>query len=319
MSRSRVFVTRRIAEPALNRLAASVELDVWDGAIPPPPEVVRERVRGCDGLLCLLTERIDGPVLEAGKSLKVVSNMAVGVDNVDVAACTARRIPVGHTPGVLTEATADFAFALLLGAARRLVEGDAFARSGNWKTWDPGLLLGKEVHGATLGLAGFGAIGQAVARRALAFGMRVLACSRSPRASPGVEWVDKQTLLAEADFLSLHLPLTAQTRHWLGAAELARMKSTAVLINTARGGVVDQRALVEALRAGRPGFAALDVTDPEPPAANEPLLGLTNVLLAPHLGSATVETRTRMAMLAVDNLLAVLEGRRPPHVVNPEV
>ena len=315
----RVFVTRRIAESALNRLAASVEVDVWDGALPPAVEVIRARVRGCDGLLCLLTERIDAAVLEAAPSLKVVSNMAVGVDNVDVAACTARRIPVGHTPGVLTEATADFAFALLLGAARRLLEGDAFARSGNWKTWEPGLLLGKEVHGATLGIAGFGSIGQAVARRASAFGMRVLACTRSPRVSPGVAMVDKATLIAESDFLSIHLPLTAQTRHWLGAAELARMKSGAVLINTARGGVVDQRALVDALSRGRPAFAALDVTDPEPPAANEPLLGLTNVLLAPHLGSATVATRTEMAMLAVDNLLAVLEGRRPPHVVNPEV
>ncbi len=315
----RVFVTRRIADSALKRLAASVEVDLWDGELPPPADVVRARVRGCEGMLCLLTERVDASVLEAAAGLRVVSNMAVGVDNIDVAACTARRIPVGHTPGVLTEATADFAFALLLGAARRLLEGDAFARSGEWKTWSPGLLLGKEVHGATLGIAGFGSIGQAVARRALAFGMRVLACTRTPRVVAGVEPVDKATLLARSDFLSLHLPLTAQTRHWLGAAEFAQMKSGAVLINTARGGVVDQRALVEGLRAGRPAFAALDVTDPEPPLADEPLLGLKNVLLAPHLGSGTVETRTKMAMLAVDNLLAVLEGRRPLHVVNPEV
>ncbi len=319
MTRPRVFVTRRIAEEALKRLAASLEVDVWEGALPPPPDVVRERVAGCDGVLSLLTERIDAAVLAAAPNLKVVSNMAVGVDNVDVAACTARRIPVGHTPGVLTEATADFAFALLLGAARRLLEGDGYARSGRWKTWEPALLLGKEVHGATLGIAGFGAIGQAVARRALAFGMRVLACSRSPRAMPGVEAVDKATLISESDFLSLHLPLTAQTRHWLGESEFARMKAGAVLINTARGGVVDQRALVDALNAGRPAFAALDVTDPEPPGADEPLLRLANVLLAPHLGSGTVQTRTRMALLAADNLLAVLEGRRPAHVVNPEV
>ena len=315
----RVFVTRRIAEAALTRLAASVEVDLWGGALPPSSEIVRQRVRGCDGLLCLLTERIDASVLEAAPSLKVVSNMAVGVDNVDVAACTARRIPVGHTPGVLTEATADFAFALLLAAARRLLEGDAYARSGNWKTWEPGLLLGKEVHGAALGIAGFGSIGQAVARRALAFGMRVLGCTRSPFVSPGVTRVEKAQLLAESDFLSIHLPLSAQTRHWLGATEFSQMKTGSVLINTARGGVVDQAALIEALEAGLPAFAALDVTDPEPPASNEPLLKLTNVLLAPHLGSATVETRTRMAMLAVDNLLAVLEGRRPAHVVNPEV
>jgi glyoxylate reductase len=319
VSRSRVFVTRRIAETALKLLGNAAEVDLWDVALPPSPEVLRQRVRGCEGLLCLLTERVDAAVLDAAPSLKVVSNMAVGVDNVDVAACTARKIPVGHTPGVLTDTTADFAFALLLGAARRLIEGDAFARSGEWKTWEPGLLLGKQVHGATLGVAGLGAIGQAVARRALGFGMRVLACTRTPRELPGITCVDKATLLAQSDFLSLHLPLSTQTRHWLGAAELAQMKNGAVLINTARGGVVDQAALVAALRAGRPAFAALDVTDPEPPSASEPLLGLKNVLLAPHLGSATVETRTKMAMLAVENLLAVLEGRRPAHVVNPEV
>lgn len=314
----RVFVTRRIAEPALVRLAASVEVDLWDGAMPPPPDALRERVRGCDGVLTLLTERIDQSVLDAAPKLRVVSNMAVGVDNIDVAACTARRIPVGHTPGVLTEATADFAFALLLGAARQLAEGSAFARSGAWKTW-PVPLLGKEVHGATLGIAGFGAIGQAVARRALAFGMTVLACTRTPRPMAGVEAVDKHALLARSDFLTLHLPLTPETRHWLGAAELNQLRDGAVLINTARGGVVDQRALVEGLKAGRPSCAALDVTDPEPPALDDPLLGLPNVLLAPHLGSATVETRTKMALLAADNLLAVLEGRRPPHVVNPGV
>lgn len=319
MSRSRVFVTRRIADAALQRLAKSVEVDLWQGALPPPAQTVRERARGCAGLLTLLTERVDGPLLDAAPTLRVVSNMAVGVDNVDVAACTARRIPVGHTPGVLTEATADFAFALLLGAARRLIDGDAFARSGRWKTWEPGLLLGKEVNGATLGIAGFGAIGQAVARRALGFRMRVLVATRSAVSASGVAAVDKATLLRESDFVSIHLPLTAQTRHWLGPAELAQMKEGSVLVNTARGGIVDQPALVEALQAGRPAFAALDVTDPEPPSADEPLLKLSNVLLAPHLGSGTVEARTRMALLAADNLLAVLEGKRPPHVVNPEV
>lgn len=317
--RVRVFVTRQIAESALNRLAKSVEVDLWDGAMPPPVEVLRARVKGCDGLLSMLTERIDAAVLDAAPMLKVVSSMAVGVDNIDVAACTARKIPVGHTPGVLTEATADFAFTLLLAAARRIVEADAYVRSGEWKTWVPSLFMGPEVHGATMGIAGFGGIGQAVARRALGFGMRVLVCTRTLRPMAGVEAVDKATLLAESDFLSLHLPLSAQTKHWIGADDLGRMKTTAVLINTARGGVVDQRALVKALEAGRPAFAALDVTDPEPPDANEPLLKSNRVLLAPHLGSATVETRTRMANLAVDNLLAVLEGRRPAHVVNPEV
>lgn len=313
----RVFVTRRIAESALTLLAEKHTVDVWEGAGPPPPSAVRERVKGCDGLLSLLTERIDAPLLDLAPTLKVVSNMAVGVDNIDVAACTVRRIPVGHTPGVLTEATADFAFALLLGAARRLVEADAYVRSGRWRTWDPNLLLGRELTGATLGIAGYGGIGQALARRARAFGMKILAFTRNPK--PGVELADKGRLLAESDFLSIHLPLTADTKHWLKADDFARMKPTSVLINTARGGVVDQAALVAALTNGRPAFAALDVTDPEPPDAHEPLLKLQNVLLAPHLGSATVETRARMAMLAAENLIAVLDGRRPKHVVNPEV
>lgn len=319
MNRPRVFVTRKIAPVALERLSSQAEVDVWEGALPPPREEVLRRVRGCDGLLSLLTERVDAALLEAAPTLRVVSNMAVGVDNIDVAACTARRIPVGHTPGVLTEATADFAFALLLAAARHIPQGDAYARSGAWTTWNPQLFLGKELHGAVLGIAGFGAIGRAVARRALGFGMRVLATSRSGAAMNGVLGVDKGTLLAESDFLSLHLPLTAQTRHWLGAGELARMREGSMLINTSRGAVVDQPALVEALKAGRPVFAALDVTDPEPPAADEPLLKLPNVLLAPHLGSATVQTRTQMALLAVDNLLAVLGGKPPRHLVNPEV
>jgi glyoxylate reductase len=319
VTRARVFVTRRIADVALQRLGASVEVDLWEQPSAPPPEAVRERARGCAGLLTLLTEKVDGALLDAAPTLKVVSNMAVGVDNIDVAACTARKIPVGHTPGVLTEATAEFAFALLLAAARRVVEAEAFVRSGQWKSWDPGLLLGKEVSGATLGVAGLGGIGQAVARRGLAFGMRVLAFNRSKVSVPGVTQVDPATLLRESDFLSVHLALTPQTRHWLGAAQLAQMKEGSVLINTARGPVVDQQALAAALKTGRPAFAALDVLELEPPAADEPLLKAPNVLLTPHLGSATRETRTRMALLAVDNLLAVLEHRRPPHVVNPEV
>jgi glyoxylate reductase len=319
VTRPRVFVTRRIAEVALQRLAAAAEVDVWEQPSAPPPERVRERVSSCAGLLCLLTERVDAQLLDAAPGLKVVSNMAVGVDNVDVAACTARKIPVGHTPGVLTEATAELTFALLLAAARRVVEGEAFVRAGKWKAWDPSLLLGKQLHGATLGIAGYGGIGRAVAARARSFGMRVLAFNRSRFGDEGVQQVDRETLLRESDFLSVHLALTPQTRHWLGAAELALMKDDAVLINTARGGVIDQAALVAALKAGRPAFAALDVLETEPPVADEPILRAPNVVLLPHLGSATKETRTRMALLAADNVVAVLEGRRPPRVVNPEV
>jgi glyoxylate reductase len=230
---------------------------------------------------------------------------------------------VGNTPGVLTETTADFAFAMLMGLARRVAEADAYVRAGRWRTWSPTLLLGADVHGATLGLAGLGQIGAAVARRARGFGMRVLYVNRHPRpeleAELGLRQVDKATLLAESDFLSLHVPLTAETRHWLGRAELAAMKRGAMLINTARGPVVDQAALAEALAQGHLGGAALDVTDPEPLPLDSPLLKLPNVLLAPHIASASHATRGRMASMAVDNVLAALEGRRPPHCVNPEL
>ncbi|MBI3183773.1 MAG: D-glycerate dehydrogenase [Myxococcales bacterium] len=322
MSPPRVFVTRKLPGDALERLRARTRMEVWEGELPPPREALLSRSREAEGLLTLLTDRVDAALLEAAPSLRALSNMAAGVDNIDLSACTARGIPVGHTPFVLTETTADFAFALLLAAARRIVEADAFARSGRWRTWQPALLLGRDVHGATLGIAGMGAIGRAVARRAAGFGMRLLYSSRSPHpeeeAALGAMAVDKRTLLRESDFLSLHLPLTAETRHYLGAAEMAQMKPTAVLINTSRGAVVDQPALVEALRRGRPAFAALDVTDPEPPSADEPLLRLPNLLLAPHLGSASYATRARMASLAVDNLLAALEGRPLPHCANPQ-
>jgi glyoxylate reductase len=276
-----------------------------------------------DGLITLLTDKVDAPLLAAAPSLRAVSNVAVGYDNIDVQACSARRIPVGNTPGVLTETTADFAFAMLMGLARRVAEADAYVRAGRWRTWSPTLLLGADIHGATLGLVGLGQIGAAVARRARGFGMRVLYVNRHPRpeleTALGLRRVDKATLLAESDFLSLHVPLTPETRHWLGRAELAAMKPGAMLINTARGPVVDQAALAEALAEGRLGGAALDVTDPEPLPMDSPLLKLPNVLIAPHIASASHATRGLMASMAVDNLLAALEGRRPPHCVNPEL
>ncbi len=321
--RPRVFVTRELPGEALSRLGAQVDLRVWDGELPPSRDMLLTEAAHAEGLVTLLTDRVDAGLLAVAPALRAVSNVAVGYDNIDVPACTARRIPVGNTPGVLTETTADFAFALLLGLARRVAEADAFVRKGQWRTWSPTLLLGSDVHGATLGIVGPGAIGAAVARRARGFGMRVLYVSREPKpaleAELGMTRVDKATLLAESDVVSLHVPLSAATRHWLGRAELAAMKPGALLVNTARGGVVDQEALIEALREGRLGGAALDVMEPEPLPADSPLVALPNVLLAPHIASASHATRGLMASMAVDNLLAALEGRRPPHCVNPEL
>ncbi|MCP3140431.1 2-hydroxyacid dehydrogenase [Pyxidicoccus xibeiensis] len=321
--RPRVFVTRQLPGEALGRLGRHVDLRVWGEELPPSRDALLTEAAAAEGLVTLLTDRVDAGLLACSPDLRAVSNVAVGYDNIDVPACTTRRIPVGNTPGVLTETTADFAFALLMGLARRVAEADAFVRAGKWRTWSPTLLLGTDLHGATLGIVGLGAIGAAVARRARGFGMRVLYVSRHPKpeleARLGIVRVDKAALLAESDLVSLHVPLSPATRHWLGRAELAAMKPGALLVNTARGGVVDQDALMEALRDGRLGGAALDVMEPEPLPADSPLMTLPNVLLAPHIASATHATRGRMASMAVDNLLAALDGRRPPHCVNPEL
>ncbi len=322
MSGPRVFVARRLPGNALERLAAQTEMRLWEGELPPPRETLLAEARDAEGLLTLLTDRVDTELLGIAPRLRAVSNMAVGFDNIDVPACTARGILVGNTPGVLTDTTADFAFALLMAAARRVVEGDAFTRAGKWQTWDPGLLLGVDVHHATIGIAGMGQIGQAIARRAHGFDMRILYSDEIPRseieAATGARRVDLDTLLRESDFVTLHVPLTPETRGLIGAAQLAMMKPDAILINTARGPVVDQRALAEALKQGRPGMAALDVTDPEPIAMDDPLLALPNVIIAPHIASGSRATREQMAEMAVDNLLAGLRGDLPPNCVNPE-
>jgi glyoxylate reductase len=308
----------------LARLRAEAEVVVWPDELPPPYAALCEQVKGSAGLLCLLTDRVDAALLDAASpGLRVVSQMAVGYDNIDVAAATTQRIPVGNTPGVLTDATADFAWALLMAAARRVAEGDRFVRAGRWRTWGPTLLLGPEVTGATLGIVGFGRIGQAVARRARGFEMRLLYCSRSRQpdleTELGVQFAEFDDLLREADFITLHTPLTPETRHLFGRPQFERMKRSAVLVNTARGGVVDPDALYHALRNGLIASAALDVTEPEPILPDSPLLTLDNLVIAPHIASAGVQTRDKMATMAAENLLAGLRGKRLPYCVNPAV
>jgi glyoxylate reductase len=303
---ARVFVTRFVPGPALEALRAAHTVEVWPERLPPTPEQLRAHVAEAEGLLCLLTDRVDAALLDAAPRLRAVANYAVGTDNVDLNACRARGIAVGNTPDVLTDATADLAFALLLACARRLVEGAAEVRSGDWVTWEPNRGIGADVTGATLGIVGMGRIGRAVARRAAGFGMEVLHTSRSGG-------VTLQALLERSDFVSLHCPLTPETRGLIDAAALARMKPTAILVNTARGPVVDHAALREALIAGEIAGAGLDVTDPEPLPADDPLLSAPNLLVVPHVGSATHATRARMTELAVANLLAALDGRPMPH------
>lgn len=319
-----VLVTRALPEGWLAALRDRCTMIVGEADTAGLQPCILEALPRAEAILCLLTERIDAAVLDQAPRLRVVSNMAVGVDNIDVAACTARGIPVGHTPGVLTEATADLAMALLLAAARRLPQAAADAREGRWSTWSPTGWLGADLHGARLGLVGLGKIGAAVARRARGFGLEL--CYAAPRPRPELEaslgplhHVSLPELLATSDFVSLHVPLTAATRHLIDADALRLMKPMAILINTARGPVVASDALAQALHAGTIGGAALDVTDPEPLPPDHPLYACPNLLVVPHIGSATVGTRRRMAELAANNVLAALEGRSLPHAVNPSV
>jgi glyoxylate reductase len=322
--RPKVFVTRRIPEAGLDKIRQVCDLEVWPEPLPPPAEVLRAKVADCDGLLSLLTDRIDADLMDAAPRLKVISNYAVGFNNIDVAAATQRGICVGNTPGVLTDATADMAFCLLIAAARRLVEGHLYTLSGQWKTWEPMGHLGQDLVGRTIGIVGMGRIGFAMAQRCRGgWGMRVLYHDvyNNERAERelGARRVDLDTLLRESDFVSVHTDLNEKTRGMFGAEQFRKMKRTAVFINTARGPLHDQKALYEALRDGVIFAAGLDVTDPEPPAPDDPLLRLPNVVIAPHIASATVGTRTAMAQIAADNLLAGVLGQDLPAWVNPEV
>jgi len=319
MAKPKVFVTREIPAKGLDLVKEFCDADVWPDDMPPSRAELLARIREVDGVLTLLTEKVDAEFMNAAPQLKVISNMAVGFDNVDVVEATHRKIPVGNTPGVLTDATADMAFALLLSAARRLPEGQKYIRDGLWKTWHPQLLLGADFVGATLGIVGFGRIGQAVAKRAQGFGLRVIYFDPTAQPAFGASSVDLEALLRESDFVSLHVPLNQETRHLVNIEFLSKMKPNAILVNTSRGGVVNQSALYAALKSKRIFAAALDVTDPEPLPENDPLLELENCLIIPHLGSASKHTRDMMSVLAAQNLIAGLKGEKLPNCVNPEI
>ncbi len=319
MSKPKVFVTRQIPEKGLALVQDFCDADVWPDELPPPREDLLRRIENAEGVLSLLTDRMDGTAMDAAPRLRVISNMAVGFDNVDLPAATARKIPVGNTPGAMTDATADMTFALMMAAARRLSEGERYVREGRWKTWSPQLLLGTDFAGATWGIVGFGRIGQAVAKRAQGFDLHVV--YHDPDASPafGASPVSLDELLQTSDFISLHVPLTPDTHHMINRQTLSAMKSNAVLVNTSRGPVVDPDALYEALKSNRIFAAGLDVTEPEPLPPDHPLLGLPNCMIVPHLGSASKHTRDQMAYMAAQNLIAGLKGERLLNCVNPEV
>ena len=307
---SRCLVTRALPGTALERLAAEHEVELWPGRLPPSGAELRTLARDCEGLLCMLTDRVDAGLMAASPALRAISNYAVGTDNVDLDAATARGIPVGNTPGVLTEATADLALALALALMRRIPEAEAEVRAGRWLTWEPARLLGRDLHGACVLIVGAGRIGTAVARRLEGFAARVLTAGRDDDLLP---------LLQAADVATLHCPLNRATRGLIGAPELEALGSRGYLVNTARGPIVDTPALARALTAGTIAGAALDVTDPEPLPGDHPLLAVPNLLVVPHVASATHATREAMADIAVDNLLRALAGARMPHCANPAV
>jgi glyoxylate reductase len=324
MHKPKVFVTRLIPAAGLDRVREFCNADVWIEPLPPSADVLRQKVSDCEGLLSLLTERIDGPLLDAAPRLRVVSNYAVGFNNIDVPAATTRGVAVGNTPGVLTDATADMAFALLISAARRIVESEKHAVAGQWKTWEPMGHIGQDLVGRTLGIVGMGRIGYAMARRCHGgWGMRVLyhdqRANEQAEREMGARRVEFDQLLADSDFISVHADLNDTTRGMFNASAFARMKPTAVFVNTARGPIVVEADLAVALRNGTIFAAGLDVTDPEPPLAGNPLVGLRNCIVAPHIASATVMTRNRMAEIAADNLIAGLKGEPLRAWVNPEV
>ncbi len=323
MPRPSVYVTRLLPGGAIEFLKHHASVRVWRGEEPPPEDELVEQSARSDGLLSLLTDRIDANLISASRRLAVVSNMATGFDNVDVVAASNHNVLVTRTPGILSETTAEFAIALMFAASRRIVEADRMVRDGRWKTWGPNVLLGVDLAHSTLGIIGLGGVGEAVARRARGLGMRVIYYSRTRKRALEKElrvtYCSFSSLLEKADFVSLHTPLTDETLHLIGKAEFELMKPSAVLINTARGPLVNQSALYAALNRGRIAAAAIDVSNPEPIAPDDPLLKLDNAIITPHIASASIATRSRMAMLAAENLVQALQGKLPKHTVNREI
>lgn len=317
----KIYITRKLPEVVVSKLLEVCEVNMWEGADEPVPrDILEKEIRDVDGLFCLLTEKIDRSLLELATKLKIVSNMAVGYNNIDITAATEKGIMVTNTPGVLTETTADLTFALLMATSRRLVEASDYLRAGNWKTWSPMQLTGQDIYGATLGIFGLGRIGEALAKRARGFDMKILYHNRSRKIEVeeqlGIQYVDKESLLRESDFICVLMPFTPETKNYIGAAELSLMKPTAVLINTARGGIVDEEALYDSIKNGEIWGAGIDVFEEEPVRTDHPLLSLPNVVALPHIGSASQNTRLKMALLAAENLLQGLKGETPKNLVN---
>ena len=319
----KVYITRRIPESGIKLLQESCDVEIWDSDDVVPRDVFLKAISDKDAVLCLLTDKVDAETMDVAKNVKIFANMAVGFDNIDVDECTKRGVMASNTPGVLTDTTADFAFTLLMAAARRIREGHEFIQAGKWETWGPLLLMGQDIHHATLGLIGLGRIGTEMARRGQGFSMRVIYNDVVRREDLeqelGLEYADFDTVLRESDFVSMHVPYMPATHHLISTEQLAMMKQSAVLINTARGPIVDPQALYTALKSGEIWAAGLDVTDPEPIPMDDPLLTLDNCLIAPHIASASFNTRSDMSELAANNILAALSGERPPTILNPDV
>jgi len=324
MPKPKVYITRDLPERGLKKIKEHFDAEVWPEYAPPPKKVIADKVATVDALVSLLSDKIDPEVFNAAPKLKIVSQLAVGFDNIDIAEATRRGIYVTNTPEVLTDTTADFAWALLMAIARRVAEADKYVRTGKWKvSWHPAMLSGRDIYGATIGIIGAGRIGYAVAKRAKGFDMRVLFYDVIPRPEMekdfGAKKVDLDTLLKESDFVSVHVPLMKETHHLVNAQKLSLMKKTAYLINNSRGPVVDEKALYEALRKGQIAGAGLDVFEQEPTPVDNPLLKLDNVVVAPHISSASLETRAKMSEMVAENLVAFFEGKRPPNLVNSDV
>jgi glyoxylate reductase len=323
MPKPKVYVTRELPERGLNVIRKYFEAEVWSDYAPPPKKVIIDKAKDVDALVPLLSDKIDADVFNAASRLKIVSQLAVGFDNVDIAEATKRGIYVTNTPEVLTDTTADFAWTLLMAVARRVVEADKYIRGGRWKVaWHPAMLAGRDVYGTTIGIVGAGRIGYAVAKRAKGFDMKILFYDVVPRPEIeglGAKKVDMDTLLRESDFVSIHVPLMKETHHLINAEKLKLMKKTAYLINNSRGPVVDEKALYEALKKGQIAGAGLDVFELEPTPLDNPLLKLENVVVAPHISSASLETRSKMSEMVADNLVSFFQGKRPPNLVNPDV